>query len=582
MSTAHTSEANIANPATTSNFDDPINMQNRLFARLSRMFGAEVPLYDKSLDINRACNNTVCALLAKLFTGFTMTADQLERASGERHGAIRIGTPEEYRWITRFFACFAMEPHNFYDMTTVGAKSQPVIATAFRSRNNPDHRVFTSLLQTDYFDPETRRRLDTILANRNIFSDRAKSLIQQAEQDGGLSKQDADQLITEAAERIFKWTGRARDHKLYKHLCDAGFKIAADIACFERHHLNHLTPNTLCMDLYTSAMKFCLGEIDQPTYERRASRALAQLAKQADTDWMRLHFKHLPSDHFASFPREQASDTDITELVRTLTDKLLTPPFRLQTLDHAGSKDTTEGPDANTPVLLRQDAYKALTENVTFIEPDGSEVRDKHTARFGEIEQRFYAVTPAGRTLYDQCLANAETDRDRNPNLAQKNFEAFEQTYAKAFDPIPKTLTELIQQGLVYARYWPTPKGIAAATSDPNNNPINTTDINELVRLGYADREGLRYEDFLPVSAAGIFASNLNQYGTQSTAATKPQYTQQQLESIMNRPIINANENYAATQAESLLQTYKALGLLDILDSDARTSLIDAATMAKR
>ena len=34
---------------------------------------------------------------------------------------------------------------------------------------------------------------------------------------------------------------------------------------------------------------------------------------------------------------------------------------------------------------------------------------------------------------------------------------------------------------------------------------------------------GLRYEDFLPISAAGIFASNLGQYGTKSTAAAKPE-----------------------------------------------------------
>jgi len=572
----NTSEANPAANASAANsasaFADPIDMQNRLFARLSRMFGSEVPLYDKSLEINCACNNTVCALLGRLFVGFTITAEQLERASGERHGAIRIGTADEYQWVTRFFACFGMEPHNFYDMTSVGTKSQPVIATAFRSRNNPDHRVFTSLLQTDYFDSSIRGRLDALLAQRNIFSDRAKALIEQAERDGGLTWSDAEQLIAEAAERIFKWTGRARDHKLYQRLCDVGFKIAADIACFERHHLNHLTPNTLCMDLYTSAMKFCLGEIDEPTFDRRAVRALSQLARQADIDWMRLHFKHLPSDHFDRFPRATADIADIASFVRSLIDKLLTPPFQLQSLDHAGSKDTTEGPDANTPVLLRQDAYKALTENVIFVEQDGTEVQGKHTARFGEIEQRFYAVTPVGRELYDRCLAQAEADRDQDPDLAHRDFEAFEAAYSRAFDPIPKTLTQLIERDLVYARYWPTPKGIAAAGS--GSNPVNTADINELVRMGYADREGLRYEDFLPVSAAGIFASNLNQYGTQSTAAVKPEYTQEQLENVMGRSIIDADEAYAAMQARSIIETCEALGVTRYLPEQRRKELL--------
>ena len=55
-----------------------------------------------------------------------------------------------------------MEPHSYYDMTKVGAKSQPIVATAFRSRLNPEHRVFCSLLMTDYFDPVTRGRIEAL------------------------------------------------------------------------------------------------------------------------------------------------------------------------------------------------------------------------------------------------------------------------------------------------------------------------------------------------------------------------------------------------------------------------------------
>ncbi len=138
------------------NFADQRQLQDRLFSKLSIMFGHEVPLYDKSLLVNNICNRAVCDLLGQLYTGFNMSAQQIEKTSGERHGAIRIGKPSEYRWISRLFAVFAMEPHNFYDMTTVGEKSQPIVATAFRSRLNPDHRVFCSLLMTDYFDSDTK------------------------------------------------------------------------------------------------------------------------------------------------------------------------------------------------------------------------------------------------------------------------------------------------------------------------------------------------------------------------------------------------------------------------------------------
>src|SRR5262250_3191763 len=123
--------------ATATAFADKIEMQNLLFSELSAMFGKEVPLYDKSLLANKVCNEEVCSLLSSLHPGFSISPAQLDKTSGERHGAIRIGKPSEYRWIAGFFAAFGMEPHNFYDMTNVGSKSQPIIATAFRSSKNP-------------------------------------------------------------------------------------------------------------------------------------------------------------------------------------------------------------------------------------------------------------------------------------------------------------------------------------------------------------------------------------------------------------------------------------------------------------
>ena len=78
-------------------FANKIELQNRLFAELSDMFGREVPLYDKALLVNKACNQTVCALLGELHEGFKISEAQLAKTSGERHGAIRIGKPSEYR-----------------------------------------------------------------------------------------------------------------------------------------------------------------------------------------------------------------------------------------------------------------------------------------------------------------------------------------------------------------------------------------------------------------------------------------------------------------------------------------------------
>jgi uncharacterized glyoxalase superfamily metalloenzyme YdcJ len=551
-------------------FADRVEMQNRLFAELSGLFAREVPMYDRSLLVNRACNRAVCDLVGRLHRGFEVDDAQLDRTSGERHGAIRIGRPDEYRWIGRFFGCFAMEPHNFYDMTAVGSKSQPIIATAFRSAVRPEHRVFTSLLMTDYFDPQTRARIEGLLSGREVFSARARELVERCERQGGLSREDFDALIGEATGRIFRWTGRARDHALYEHLCRTGFKIAADIACFESHHLNHLTPNTFCMDLFTAAMKRCLGELDEQAFRARATDALGRLVKAADRDWLRLHFKHLSHAEIDSYQPGAAGAPEVAAVVEAIAAVLRGEAYDLTKLKHAGYKDFTEGPSEDTPILLRQDAYKALTEPVRFTETDGSVVDTVHTARFGEIEERGYATTAKGRALYDRCLAEADAMRERDPKLPTRDFAAYEAAYAKPFAPFPKSLGALLEAGLVFGRFAPTPAGLAA------KGTLRTADILGLVRQGHAQVEGLRYEDFLPVSAAGIFASNLNQYGTQSTAAVKPTYSQTQLEAILGRPIIDSTAAYRAMEAASVLATLDTLGVLGALPGPERKSLEEA------
>ena len=75
---------------------------------------------------------------------------------------------------------------------------------------SPEHRVFCSLLMTDYFDPETRERIEALLKPREVFSLRAQELILKNQKQGGLSEEDAAELVREGVTRIFKWTGRAK------------------------------------------------------------------------------------------------------------------------------------------------------------------------------------------------------------------------------------------------------------------------------------------------------------------------------------------------------------------------------------
>jgi hypothetical protein len=81
------------------------------------------------------------------------------------------------------------------------------------------------------------------------------------------------------------------------------------------------------------------------------------------------------------------------------------------------------------------------------------------------------------------------------------------------------------------------------------------------------------------VSAAGIFASNLNQYGTASTARVRPTYSKATLESVMGKPIIESTDVYAGIDAASRLDTLERLGALGQLAPSERARL-EAAVAA--
>ncbi|KJK86484.1 hypothetical protein H633G_09675, partial [Metarhizium anisopliae BRIP 53284] len=89
--------------------------------------------------------------------------------------------------------------------------------------------------------------------------------------------------------------------------------------------------------------------------------------------------------------------------------------------------------------------------------------------RFGEVEERGAAVTPRGRRL--------------------------------VFAGYPDTWEDLRAQDLVYFAY--RVRGRPAAVERAAYT------VDELVRLGVVEASPITYEDFLPLSAAGIFQSNL-------------------------------------------------------------------------
>ena len=192
-------------------------------------------------------------------------------------------------------------------------------------------------------------------------------------------------------------------------------------------------------------------------------------------------------------------------------------------------KETIEGPPARAcPILLRQTSFKALQEAITFPGADGP-TAGAHTARFGEIEQRGCALTQAGRALYDAALAK------------------------KDFSALPDDWDTLRRADLAWFRYRPTPEGLAARAE--------TADLESLIAAGHVVAEPITYEDFLPVSAAGIFQSNLGSEARETAYAVDP--AKADFEQALGRPVQDEMALYRAEQDASITATLKALGLTE-------------------
>ncbi|ENA36149.1 MULTISPECIES: 2-oxoadipate dioxygenase/decarboxylase HglS [Pseudomonas] len=210
-------------------------------------------------------------------------------------------------------------------------------------------------------------------------------------------------------------------------------------------------------------------------------------------------------------------------------------------------KAVIEGPPPRRcPVLLRQTSFKALQEKVTFIDEQGNAVAGSHTARFGEIEQRGVALTPKGRALYDKLLNIARTQAP-----SESNAQAYMQALTDIFAELPDSYESLRKQGLAYFRYFVTDKDDAVTQDGPR-------DLDALIQSDYIHYEPLVYEDFLPVSAAGIFQSNL---GDQAQTLYTKASSKDRFEQALGASVLDELALYADTQARSLKRCEEQLGI---------------------
>lgn len=201
-------------------------------------------------------------------------------------------------------------------------------------------------------------------------------------------------------------------------------------------------------------------------------------------------------------------------------------------------KAVVEGPPRrNCPILLRQTSFKALQEPVAFPGADGSLTAGHHTARFGEIEQRGIALTPKGRALYDKLLN--DTRAVARPAADGSNAAEYVAALEATFEAFPDDWDAIRREGLGYFTFAAAP----GRSIDPDAG------IDTLVARGDLVATPLVYEDFLPVSAAGIFQSNLGDNAAQHFEASP---NQRVFEHALGAAVLDEFEHYAAIQAASL------------------------------
>ncbi|WP_330628271.1 VOC family protein (plasmid) [Thioclava litoralis] len=463
----------------------PDEIRARFARAMSAMYRAEVPAYGTLVTLVETVNAQALAGDAALAARLATTGE-LARITEERHGAIRLGTAAELATMRRLFAVMGMVPVGYYDLSVAGV---PVHSTAFRPvdpaalAHNP-FRVFTSLLRLELIaDVALREAAADILAQRRIFTPDCLALIARAEAEGGLTAAEARQFVTEALE-TFRWHEEANVTAGLYHRLHEAHRLVADVVAFRGPHINHLTPRTL----------------------------------------------------------------DIDAVQARMPDEGITP------------KAVIEGPPARrVPILLRQTSFKALEEPVAFLAPEGvapegttpegqapeGMSRGRHTARFGEIEQRGLALTSKGQALYDRLLA--ETRARVTPKADGSNAAQYLATLSEVFAAFPDDLDSLRLQGLGYFRYTPT--GLAAQTD-------LTRPAAELVAAGVLRADPITYEDFLPVSAAGIFQSNLGDSAAQTFEANP---NRARFEADLGAPVIDLHQLYAEAEAASLARARAAL-----------------------
>ncbi|KUO17755.1 2-oxoadipate dioxygenase/decarboxylase [Streptomyces dysideae] len=385
-------------------------------ARLSDMYGREVPAYTTLVDVSREVNEDVLRAQG----GDAERLGSISRVTAERHGAIRVGTPAELAQVARVFGALGMRPVGFYDLREAAASAVPVVSTAFRPvdgeelARNP-FRVFTSMLtpaDPRFFDAGLRARLETFLAGRELFPPELLALADRAEAERELPEEDAERFL-QLAVAAFELSAEPIDRAWYETL-ERVSAVAADIGGVRSTHINHLTPRVL--------------DIDE-LYRRMTERGIEMI------------------DTIQGPPRWQGPDL----LLRQTSFRALAEPRALRAPDGSVTKGAlrvrfgeveARGIAVTREGRARYDRLLTLVDQQTALHPDGG---PPARAKPGVGEDR----AELARALWAEHIPGTEHDLAAQ-GLAYFTYSVVPDRPRNGSRP-PTTLTDLVAQGWVRA-----------------------------------------------------------------------------------------------------------------------------------
>ncbi|KAF7557594.1 hypothetical protein G7Z17_g601 [Cylindrodendrum hubeiense] len=286
------------------------------------------------------------------------------------------------------------------------------------------------------------------------------------------------------------------------------------------------------------------SEIDELLVESLKIFKWHSVAIVSHEEYTRLLSEHPMVADIASFPSAH---------INHLTPRTLDIDQVQQIMIDGGlpAKERIEGPPPRKcEILLRQTSFKALEEEVRFYGADGSLVIGSHTARFGEVEQRGAAVTRKGRDLYDQLLSRARAEMSHNVSVAPNEI------LKATFKSYPDDWNELRKQTLTFNYYKPTIHGREKA----GKGELSSTQLSQLIDDGLVQFEPITYEDFLPVSAAGIFTSNLRSASSEGLMKVG-NADRAGFERDLGGPVADEFKLYETMQKESIEKCREVLGM---------------------